>query len=271
MRMKTIVALIGLLVGIGSATATTLRPSVIVYGVIRDSYGLRLSPNSASVSAFLGTNEVARTAISIQPGGANYRLEVNVADPASAGTNDVVPGSTVVIRVRMGNVLQPTIGTNSFVAPGNGATVNRNLVLGVDTDGDGLPDSWEQMVIANSGGAINGLSQVGLGLDLDGDGMPDVQEFFYGSFAFLPGDQLQMNGLTAHANGRLSFSLWPVPGVSYSVETSPNVGTPAWAACPAALTETGTLTTTPFIGGDQPITIYIQPSGPAYFYRLKAK
>lgn len=269
--MKIKVALIGLLLGIASATATTLRPSIIVYGVIRDSYGLRLSPNSASVSAFLGTNEVARTVISMQPGGANYRLEVNVADPLTAGTNDVVPGSTVFVRVRMGNVIQPTIGTNSFVAPGNGGTVNMNLILGVDSDGDGLPDSWEQMVIANSGGAINNLSQVGSGRDLDGDGMPDNQEFFYGSFAFLPGDQLQMDGLTVHPNGRLSFTLSPIPGIGYSVDMSPSVGTPAWAPCPASLTETGTLSTTPFIGGDQPMTIFLQPAGPSYFYRLRAR
>src|SRR4051794_40858947 len=102
MPMKNIFALIGLLLGLGAASANTLRPSIIVYGVIRDSYGLRLSPNSASVSAFFGTNEVARTSIQIQPGGANYRLEVNVSDPVAAGAADVTPGAVVVLRVRIG-------------------------------------------------------------------------------------------------------------------------------------------------------------------------
>src|SRR6185369_12457623 len=112
---------------------------------------------------------VARTPIRLQPTGANYRFEVNVSDPLAAARSDVTPGATVAVRVRMGATWQPTIGTNTFVARGDGSTVNRNLILGVDSDNDGLPDDWEWMVIANSGGEVSNLSQVGPGMDLDGD------------------------------------------------------------------------------------------------------
>ena len=187
--MRIPFAVFGVLAAAGVASAATLRPSTIVYGAIRDSYGIWLSPDSAMVSAFLGTNEVARTTIRPQLSGANYRFEVNVCDPASASPADVTPGATVALRVRIGLDFQPLIGTNTFVVLGNGETVNRSLILGVDSDGDGLPDAWEWMVIANSGGLISNLSQVGPGRDLDGDGVPDDQEFFNGSFAFLPGDE----------------------------------------------------------------------------------
>jgi hypothetical protein len=269
--MKTRIALLGVLLGAGLASAGTLRPSLIVYGVIRDSYGIRLSADSATVSAFLGSNEVARTTIRPQPNGANYRFEVNVSDPLAAGANEVTPGATVTIRVKMGAALQPTIGTNTFVAQGNGAVVNINLILGVDSDGDGLPDNWEWMVIANSGGMISNLSQVGPGKDLDGDGMPDDQEFFYGSFPFLPGDELRMSALTRRDNGRLSFTFTPIPGVSYWVETSPSLTAPAWTAYPVALTEAGELSAREFVGGDQPVTFFMAPAGPADFYRLRSR
>jgi hypothetical protein len=269
--MKTRVALLGVLLGAGLASAGTLRPSMIVYGVIRDSYGIRLGADTANVSAFLGSNEVARTTIRPQPNGANYRFEVNVSDPLAASANEVTPGATVTIRVKMGVTLQPTIGTNTFLALGNGAAVNINLILGTDSDGDGLPDNWEWMAIANSGGAVSNLSQVGPGRDLDGDGMPDDQEFFYGSFPFLPGDELRMSSLTRRANGRLSFTLTPVPGVSYWVETAPSLTAPAWTVYPVSLTETGELSAREFTGGDQPVTLFLAPGGPNDFFRLRCR
>jgi hypothetical protein len=250
-------------------SASTLRPSTIVYGVIRDSYGLRLPPDSAFVGAFFGTNETARTTIRPQPAGANYRFDVNVSDPMTAGPKEVTPGAAVSIRVRMGNVLQSTIGNNSFTAQGNGGSANINLVLGVDTDGDGLPDDWEWLMIANSGGLVSSLSQIGPGRDLDRDGVPDDQEFWNGTFAFLPDDLLRLESLSRHANGRLSFSFLPIQGATYSVEFTPGLETPAWTLCPISLTETGPVSPGTVTAGTQWITLYVEPGSPKRFWRLR--
>jgi len=269
--MRIPFAVFGVLAAAGVASAATLRPSTIVYGAIRDSYGIWLSPDSAMVSAFLGTNEVARTTIRPQLSGANYRFEVNVCDPASASPADVTPGATVALRVRIGLDFQPLIGTNTFVVLGNGETVNRSLILGVDSDGDGLPDAWEWMVIANSGGLISNLSQVGPGRDLDGDGVPDDQEFFNGSFAFLPGDELRMSALTKRLNGRLSFSFTSVQGTTYAVDASPTLDNPSWTTLPVALSEAGAQSVSEFTGNGQLVTIFFAPAGTAHFYRLRSK
>jgi hypothetical protein len=265
----SLLLLIAFLILLSAASASTQRPSMIVYGVIRDSYGLRLSFDSATVGAFLGTNETARTTIRPQPAGSNYRFDVNVSDPLTAGSKEITLGSAVAIRVRTGSVLQPSIGNNTFTAQGSGSAVNLNLVLGVDSDGDGLPDDWERLMIANSGGQVSNLTQVGPGHDLDGDGVPDDQEFWNGTFAFLPDDLLRMESLTRHANGRLSFRFLPIQGASYSVEFSPGLDLPAWTPCPISLTETGILSAGTVTGGTQWISLFVEPSLPTRFWRLR--
>ncbi len=272
MKTAVRVAVLAVLLSASVAPAATQRPSMLVYGVIRDSYGITLSPESATVSAFLGTNEVARTAISRQPNGINYRLEINVYDPLTAKPPQVTPGAALTLRARYGTVLTPSIGSNTFTARGDGSAVRMDLILGVDSDGDGLPDDWEWMVIANSGGLVTDLSQVGPGHDLDRDGVPDDQEFLAGTFAWLPGDVLRLSSLTTHPNGRYSFSFTSVQGVAYDVLTAPTVDATTWEICPVSLSENGTLTAGTFTGTGGVLQVYFAPGGPvSQFYRLRAK
>jgi hypothetical protein len=186
-----------------------------------------------------------------------------------AGAKDVIPTATVAIRVRVGSVIQPAIGTNTFIARGDGSSVNINLVLGVDTDGDGLPDDWERLVILNSGGRVSSLSEVGPGHDLDGDGVPDDQEFWLGTFAFLPDDLLRIEALTRHPNSRMSFTFRPIEGASYTVEYSPTLDSPVWTLCPVSLTENGSLVSGSVTGGTQDITLFLEATEPSRFWRLR--
>jgi hypothetical protein len=250
------------------APAATLRPSAIVYGEVRDAYGIRLN-DETQVSAFLGTNEVARTTVGVYPEGANYRMALDVYDPLTAAAGQVKPGDIVSIRVKMGASFQPTIGNMFFIAPGDGACVRVDLIIGQDTDHDGLPDAWEQMVIANSGGAATNLAGVGPGKDLDRDGMTDDQEFWYGSFAFLAGDELKVDSLRL-LNGRYTFRFLTVLGSTYRVEASPALVSAAWATCSISLSDTGDVAPVEFQGNGDFMTVYIVPAGRTSYYRLRA-
>ena len=59
-----------------------------------------------------------------------------------------------------------------WTTPKAGEIHRLDLTLGVDSDGDGLPDAWEQALIDNDrSGRLRTLADVKPGDDLDGDGL----------------------------------------------------------------------------------------------------
>jgi hypothetical protein len=170
--------------------------------------------------------------------------------------------------VLLGAAFQPAIGDDTLVASGTGQAARVDLVLGEDTDGDGLPDAWENMVIANSGGAAQNLADVGPGLDLDQDGMTDDEEFWYGSFAFLPGDELRFH-LFAKVGERFAISLLTVPGARYIIEKASNLNQPNWTICPISLTEVGPTSPSEFVGDGTFQDVYFEAAVVDVRFRLQ--
>jgi hypothetical protein len=60
-------------------------------------------------------------------------------------------------------------------------TPGRANAAALDTDGDAMPDSWEQKIIAASGGLFTTVAQVLPDADFDGDGLPNLREFILGT------------------------------------------------------------------------------------------
>src|SRR6185369_12599050 len=96
------------------------------------------------------------------------------------------------------------------------ASTRIDLTLGVDTDGDGLPDAWE---LANG---LNPNDPTDADRDLDGDGISNRTEYLAGTYAFDPADgfRLTLTGVTAGAS---DMEFLAIRGRTYTVEASLNL------------------------------------------------
>ncbi|HXJ58178.1 MAG TPA: hypothetical protein VNU68_16095 [Verrucomicrobiae bacterium] len=207
-----------------NVTAFPPAPHHILFGTIRNQWGDPIDVTGAEVfvQTTNGIGVRAEIAASAEPG-VNYRLRV----PMDSGTtldlyqaNALRRNQSFRLRVQIGSttylplemVLSPTIGQPA-------GSTRLNLTLGEDTDGDGLPDAWEQAIIAVLGGTLQSITPDG---DADGDGISNRDEYLAGTFAFNPADgfSLSMVGLN-DTGSRLEFLA--VRGRTYTIQTSINL------------------------------------------------
>ena len=112
-----------------------------------------------------------------------------------------------------------------------GQRVRLDLTLGVDSDGDGIPDAWEQSQLY-AGGILPGpegwdLSQLDRDGDFDGDGLSNWHEYIAGTFAADATDYLALQIIAASAeHAQLRF--FGIHGKTYSLESSTDLQT--WTA-----------------------------------------
>jgi type VI secretion system Hcp family effector len=106
------------------------------------------------------------------------------------------------------------------VFPPGGSSYATTTLISPDTDGDGLPDAYEQTIGLDS-------TVSNLGLDSDHDGLPDTAEYRLGTH---PNDPTSFFSAVASIampdNGGLNLK-WPsVSGEEYQIEYSPDLATP---------------------------------------------
>jgi hypothetical protein len=65
-----------------------------------------------------------------------------------------------------------------------------DLTLGIDSDEDGLPDSWEQDIVDALG--LGGIGEVDPNGDSDGDGVSNYIEYLAGTYAFDQSDRFEL-------------------------------------------------------------------------------
>ncbi|EDY83120.1 hypothetical protein VDG1235_2744 [Verrucomicrobiia bacterium DG1235] len=119
---------------------------------------------------------------------ASYRLEV----PMDAGiTSDsykpsaLNPLAPFTIEIQIGSqTYLPFEMSGDLAALGEaGGTTVINLTLGEDSDGDGIPDTWERALIAKTS-RYDSLDDVNPGDDLDGDGLSNYEEYLANTYAY---------------------------------------------------------------------------------------
>jgi hypothetical protein len=184
------------------------------------------------------TSPTSVVAVSGQP--FSYRITATGA-PESYHATEGPPGLSVdaTTGVLSGVIVGPGTRTAVVAATNAGGTGAAEISIEVlaDTDGDGLPDSWETLYGFDPNVRGDEL------LDFDGDGDSNLSEYLSGT---LPTDNrslLEISGLevTGPAGRDLKLTWSAVPGQRYRVLTATDLKTGQWTdLTPIPLSTDGT-------------------------------
>ncbi|MGD0260172.1 MAG: hypothetical protein ABSD29_10155 [Verrucomicrobiota bacterium] len=233
LKQRARLALVLLALPIAPGLCPTARayppgPYHVLYGTVRDQYGTPLS--SAQAQIVLQTPAGLQFCAPVVPGisipGVNYLLRVPLdsgVTPDLYQPNVLVPAAPFKLVVVIGTVTNlPIQMTGTNFALGSWAMSTRvDLTLGVDSNGDGLPDAWEYAFLAAIG-ATNTLASLHANSVLTPDGLTLAQEFLLGTAVFDPDDPLKITFLGF--NGASPVLQFPtLSGRSYTVRMSTNL------------------------------------------------
>ena len=117
-----------------------------------------------------------------------------------------------VANVQLTNAGGYRVGITNSVGPASGLTSNAVLTVVADTDGDGIPDDWE-----NTYGFLAGDPNDGAG-DTDHDGLTNLQEYLAGTDPASGTNYLRVERFTAEPNGAMQLEFNAVSNRTYAVE-----------------------------------------------------
>ena len=271
----------GALIALALAVATTAiyaglpQPLCILYGQACNEFGWPYQDN-AEVVLRVGTTEYARCTIngSLSPG-VNFALYVHLDD----GSGDSAycswalhTGDTFEIVVRDQEGEKPILQTNQLPAVGQpGDIILINVTAGTDSDGDSLPDRWEETLIDCSDDPhLQTIQDVHPDDDSDGDGVSNLDEYRAGTFAFLDYDYFFAEQVAWNA-GRLGIEFLSVAGKVYRLFLSTNLAENVWTPCPLALSPAGPLTNSLVEGDGDWLRLYVEPVKNPAVYRLSVQ
>jgi len=252
-------------------------PDHVIFGTVRDEKGKVLGAGEGVVIAYSGTTEIVRISTNVLGDDrTNFILRIPM-DSGRMGSpykaTALLPASPITFRVMIGSVANVPIEVSripfSIGTPGGRTRVD--LTLGVDTDGDGLPDAWERTLIdRDNSGRLKTLADVRPGDDSDNDGLTNMQEFLLGTYALDKLDGLALS-IVAVENGRARLRFATIPGRTYSIKSSTDLN--SWSDQEFSLGPSASAVQVSFVGSD--ITLVdvwapLPPGGSA-FYRIYAK
>lgn len=221
------VAFLGLLAPL-AARAFPPAPYHLVYGTARNEFGQLLEGKDVKVVLESATGRYLQSgvgAVGTSLGGANFAIRV----PMDTGVFDTPyhptalrPAAPFRLKVIIGNkVLLPIEmqgDARSLGAPGG--RTRMDLTLGEDSDGDGIPDAWERIMMGSLG--LANLADFRPDDDSDGDGLSNRDEYLSGTYALDPADGFRLEIVEMQSEGPVMEFL-ALRGRTYSVESSPDL------------------------------------------------
>jgi hypothetical protein len=205
-------------------------PYHTIFGDVRDDQGVLIPVAGAAVVMSQGGVTRMREELAAVSG-ANFNYEIRMrmdmgrSSTATYSSLVVSTASAYTLAVDIGGVLYhpleitgtlPTVG-----APA--ARVRLNLTLGVDSDGDGLPDAWEESQLYQAGylPGENGwdLSLLDRAGDLDKDGLSNGTEYIAGTYAGDATSTISMV-IKEKKGENVRLETYAIYGKSYTIESS---------------------------------------------------
>ncbi len=217
-------------------------PYYTLYGTVRDQVGQKITAEGAMLILLKGGAEIGRTPVTSNLLDQSYELNMRI-DQSRSGTTfytdkAVAAQGLFSLAVEMnGALFYPIEVAGSLTAGKGGERVRLDLNLGVDSDGDGLPDVWEQWQLYQAGYSPDDDGNWDLSLidregDFDKDGQSNVLEYIAGTFA---GDATETFGLTIKEKLETSarFEFYAITGKTYTIESSLDMK--SWTRIPFAV------------------------------------
>jgi len=213
----------------GAAMAFPPAPFYTLFGMIRDENGQTLRVDGAQVVFYRNGAELFRQTIGqTEKLDQNYQLRLRM-DMLRSGTRTYTDLATNTgvdfhLSVMIHNVSYQPIEMNMPRTVGKpGERLRLDLTLGVDGDGDGLPDAWEESQLY-AGGHLpdeNGwdLELLDRDGDFDKDGVSNWDEYVAGTYATDATDYLRLE-IMARMASHVRLQFYSIHGKSYALESS---------------------------------------------------
>lgn len=221
-------------------------PYYTLHGMVRDQVGQTLAVDGAVIILLKGTDEIGRTpVVSNLQIDRNYELKIRIDAnrPLTRTYNEAAIAASglfsLVVEMN-GSRFYPIEVSGNLTAGKGGERVRLDLNLGVDSDGDGLPDTWEEWQLYQAGHFPdeNGwdLSLIDRDGDFDKDGRSNGDEYVAGTFAGDRTDHFDMR-IKEKAGAFVRFEFYAITGKTYTMERSTDGKT--WTPASIATTPAG--------------------------------
>jgi len=220
--------------GAPTVAAFPPAPHYTIYGLVRDQVGTALQVVAAEIVLLRDGHEIGRAPITTNPAtGMNYQLHIPIdqSRPSSRTYSHRAIASqglySVVVEMNGQRFYPIEVSGNLRVGEG-GEHIRLDFNLGADTDGDGLPDVWEEWQLFQAG-RIQGTPGWSLALitrdgDFDGDGTSNYLEYLAGTFAGDATERFELT-LTGKAGNVVAFQFFGITGKAYGIEESADLQT----------------------------------------------